>query len=110
MTPQSESTPGKLRRPSGSAEPDDARPSENLHLTTFTHDGRFWDVYLEFVEAAESPDSCRAKLCYVPADRPADVEPARTAVIIIEASCEEAIEKARALDRYNLVALLRSAS
>lgn len=110
MTPRSDSTSGKPLPPSGSGESDDSRASENLHLTTFTHEGRFWDVYLEFVEDAQWPDSCRARLCYVPTDKTGDVEPARTAVIIIESSYEEALEKARALDRYNLGALLRSAS
>lgn len=111
MTPSSDSTSEKPSPPSGSPERDNARAAENLHLTTFAHDGRFWDVYLEFADdSGRPPASCRAGLCYVPTDATADQKPVRTAVIIIEPSYEEAIDKARALDRYNLAALLRSAS
>ncbi len=111
MTPSSDSTSQKPTPPSGSPEQDDSRAAENLHLTTFAHDGRFWDVYLEFAEdSGRQPASCRARLCYVPTDPTADVKPVRTAMIIIEPSYDEAIERARALDRYNLAALLRSAS
>ncbi len=112
MTPRSDSTSEKPSQSSGSGSTgqDDSRAAENLHLTTFTHEGRFWDVYLEFAEDPGQHESCRARLCYVPTDQTDDVKPARTAVIIIESSYEEALEKARTLDRYNLAALLRSAS
>ena len=81
-----------------------------MHLTTFTHDGRFWEVYLEFVDEPRAPGSSSARLCYVPTDRAEHEEPIRTAVIIIEPSKHEAREAARALDRYHLGALLRSAT
>lgn len=94
----------------GEGSADGSGSAENLHLTTFTHGGRFWDVYLEFVQDARRPDSCRARLCYVPTDDSSGQEPARTAVIIIEPTYEEALEKARALDRHSLAAMLRSAT
>ena len=79
-----------------------------VHVTTFTHEGRFWEVFLEFVEEPEDPDSCRARLRYVPTDRAEQEEAVRTAVIIIEPSRDEAVAAASALDRYHLAALLRS--
>ena len=79
-----------------------------VHLTTFTHEGRFWEVYLEFVEDPAAPGACRARLCYVPTDRADHEEPVRTAVIIIEPSREEARAAALALERYHLAAMLRS--
>lgn len=81
-----------------------------MHVTTFTHEGRFWEVYLEFVEEPDDPRSTRARLCYVPTDRADHEEPVRTAVIIIEPSREEARQAARALERYHLAAMLRSAT
>lgn len=96
--------------PSGFASPgdDSADPSADLHITTFTHEGRFWEVYLEFIEDPRDPDSVRARLCFVPTDQDDDEEPERTAVIIIEPTPEEAVRAARALDRYHLAAMLRS--
>lgn len=79
-----------------------------MHLTTFTHEGRFWEVYLEFVAEHTDPGSSRARLCYVPTDRADHEEPVRTAVIIIEPSREEARAAALALERYHLAAMLRS--
>ncbi len=96
--------------PGGSGPPEDAPTDASLHihLTTFTHEGRFWDAHLEFVEDPRDPDSCRARLRFVPTDRGDHEEPARTAVIFIERSRRDALRAAKALDRYNLVAMLRS--
>lgn len=91
--------------PSADGDPD---ADQGMHLTTFTHEGRFWEVFLEFVEEPGDPDSCRGRLCYVPTDRADHEEPVRTTVIIIEPTPQEAHEAARALDRYHLAALLRS--
>jgi len=91
-----------------STEDDSAGPSMDLHLTTFTHEGRFWEVYLEFVEEPRDPDSARARVCFVPTDQGENEEPVRTAVIIIEPTPEDAVRAARALDRYHLAAMLRS--
>lgn len=93
---------------SGPREDGPPDPSPHVHLTTFTHEGRFWDAHLEFVEEPRDPDSCRARLRFVPTDRGDHEEPLRTAVIFIERSRRDALRAARALNRYNLVALLRS--
>ncbi len=103
MVPVS-TTPGGSGPPEG--EPVDA--SVRIHIGTFTHEGRFWDAHLEFAEEPPDPDSCRARLCFVPTDRGDHEEPARTAVIFIERTREDALRAAKALDRYNLVAMLRS--
>lgn len=91
-----------------SSESEDAAVPVHLQITTFTHEGRFWDVYLEFVEDTGDPDSFRACLCFVPTDRAGHEEPRRTAVIIIEPTREKALRAARAFDRYHLAAMLRS--
>lgn len=83
-------------------------PDHGIHLTTFTHEGRFWEVFLEFVDEPGDPESSRARLCFVPTDRAEHEEPVRTAVIIIESTRQEAHEAARAFDRYHLAGLLRS--
>ena len=90
------------------SEDESAGASIDMHLTTFTHEGRFWDVHLEFVEEALDPDSFRARLCFVPTDQAGHEEPERTAVIIIESTREGAVRAARAFDRYHLAAMLRS--
>ncbi len=96
------------RPPSAAPEGEGASSPFGVHLTTFPHEGRFWDVHLEFVADPRSPDSCRARLCYVPTDRVGRDEPARTAVVIIEPTFEEAQRVARALDRHYHAAMLRS--
>jgi len=48
-------------------------------------------------------------LCFFPGDPGDGEEPARTTVIIIENSFEEAMSKARSLDDRHLQSLLRSA-
>lgn len=90
--------------------PDDGPPSDGPHLTTISHDGRFWDVYLEFAGGDdERAEGYRARLCFSPADRNEGEEPVRTAPIIIEYSYEEAVAKARAFEDRQLAAFLRSA-
>ncbi len=83
-------------------------PEPGIHITTFTHEGRFWDVHLEFVDEGHATESCRGRLCYIPTDQADHEEPIRTAIIFIEPSYEEVRQAALALDRYNLAALLRS--
>lgn len=96
--------------PGGSGPPEgehtDASP--DVHLGTFTHEGRFWDAHLEFVDDPGNPDTCRARLRFVPTDRADHEEPARTAIVLIEATRQDTLRAARALDRYHLVAMLRS--
>ena len=103
MTPAS--TP-----PAGSDPPEDegAVASPGIHLSTFTHEGRFWDAHLEFVRDPPDSESCRARLCFVPSDRAENEEPARTAVIFIEPTRRDALRAAHALHPHNLVAMLRS--
>lgn len=83
-------------------------PSEGQHLTTVSHAGRFWDVYLEFDDDPGRTDTCRALLCFSPADRNEGEEPTRTAAIIIENSPQEATARARSFEDHQLVGLLRS--
>ena len=82
--------------------------SRGMHLKTFTHAGRFWDVFLEVVEDPVDPDSCRARLSFLPTDQADHEEPVHTAVIIIEPSYDDALDVALGFDRYHLSALLRS--
>lgn len=84
-------------------------PSSGHHLATIGHEGRFWDVYLEFEDDPRRPETFRALLCYFPGDPGDGEEPVRTTVIIIEETFEEAMLKARSLEDVQLQALLRSA-
>ncbi len=78
-------------------------------LTTFAREGRFWDVFLEFVDDPRRPDSARARFCFVPTDKADHEAPTRTAVIVIEATYEEAMARSQTFDEHALGALLRSA-
>ena len=77
-------------------------------MATLAHVGRIWDAYLEFDDDPHRPDVYRARLRFDPADALAEDESARTAVIIIEASYEDAVTKARSFDERQLSGLLRS--
>ncbi len=93
----------------GTHNPSPPPPSSGHHLATISHEGRFWDVYLEFEDDPRKPTSFRALLCFFPGD-PGDNEgAARTTTIIIEDSFEAAMLKARGLDDRQLQGLLRSA-
>lgn len=83
-------------------------PSSGQHMATISHEGRFWDVYLEFEDDPRRPTTYRARLCFFPGDPGDDEEATRTTVIIIEDSFEEAMVKARALNEMQLQGLLRS--
>ncbi len=78
------------------------------HLATVSHEGRFWDVYLEMTEESGSRP-CRARLRYSPADPSAGGDAVRTATILIEPTYEDVVAKARGFGDHHLVALLRSA-
>lgn len=78
-----------------------------LHVATITHESRIWDAYLEFDDDPRRPTSYRGRLRFDPADE-GEGDPARTTVIIIEDSYEEAVAKARSLDSRQLQGLLRS--
>jgi len=83
-------------------------PSSGQHLATVSHEGRFWDVYLEFADDPRSPETCRALLCFSPADLNEREEPLRTTTIFIEDSYQEAVARARGMEEHQLVGLLRS--
>jgi len=101
LTPSGSSDLSRSSGDSGGASP-------GVHLKTFTHEGRFWDVFFKVVEDPSDPDSCRASLGFLPTDRADHEEAVHTAVIIIEPSYDEALELAAGFDRYYLSAMLRS--
>jgi len=83
-------------------------PSDGPHLATVSHLGHFWDVYIEIVDDPTRTDSVKGRLCFSSADDSSLTGPVRTAPIIIEASYQEVIHKARAFEEHHLVGLLRS--
>ena len=83
-------------------------PSSGHHLATITHDGRFWDVYVELKDEASHPGAHRGRVAFAPVDANEGEELLRTADVIIEPSREEALWSAKRLDTHHLVALLRS--
>ena len=90
-------------------EPSNPSPISNgLHLTTISHDGRFWEVYLEFQDDPRAPRSYRGLLCFSPSTG-AEAESAwRTTTILIEDSHESVVSKARDFEDFQLQSLLRS--
>lgn len=84
------------------------REPRGQHLATISHEGRFWDVYLEFEDDPRRPDSFRARFGFSPGDPADDEGIRRTAVVIIEDTFDAAIRKAQSFDDRHLSALLRS--
>jgi len=99
--------------PSMPAEDDSKSPSasssEGHHLATISHEGRFWEVFLEFKDESNDPSVTRALLCFEPADAADGEGPVRTTAIIVEDTYEDAVRKARGFREEQLQALLRSA-
>lgn len=85
----------------------DARGS-GLHIATVAHDGRIWDVYVEFDDDPRRPEMYRARLRFDAPDAGDGDHPFRTGVIILESSFEEAVARARTFEDRQLTALLRS--
>ena len=83
-------------------------PSRGHHLATITHDGRFWDVYVELEDEASHPGTHRGRFAFAPVDAGEGEEPLRTTDVIIERSREDALGSAQRLDTHHFVALLRS--
>lgn len=83
-------------------------PRQGLHVATIAHDGVIWDTYLDFEEDLHRPQTYRARLRFVPPSGQSGPAAARTTVIIIEESYEEAVAKARSFDDRQLQGLLRS--
>ena len=94
---------------SGGMQPSNSPSSSGQHIATISHDGRFWDVYLDFDDDPRRPDTYRGFLSFSPADSEDDEGDVRTATIIIESSYEEAVRKARGFEDHQLAGLLRSA-
>lgn len=88
---------------------DSSSSSSAQHIATIGHEGRFWDVYLDFDDDPGRPDTFRGYLYFSAADADEDETPVRTAPIIIEKSYEEAVRKARSFEDRQLAAFLRSA-
>ena len=90
-------------------EPSNPVPISNgLHLTTISHDGQFWEVYLEFQDDPRVPTSYRGRLCFIPTASTGAAAAWRTTTILIEASYEAVMSKARAFEDFQLQSLLRS--
>lgn len=87
---------------------DPAPLSNGQHLATISHDGRFWEVYLEFQDDPRIPTSFRGLLCFSPAAGPGAASAVRTTTILIEDSYETVVSKARAFGDFHLQSLLRS--
>jgi|TARA_B100000809_G_C14675824_1_gene365001 hypothetical protein len=81
--------------------------SNGEHLATISHDGSFWEVYLEFQDDPGLSSSYRGLLCFLPATAEAG-SAWRTTTILIESSYEEVVSKARAFEEFQLQGLLRS--
>ena len=79
------------------------------HLATVSHQGRFWDVFLEFNDDPRRPDVYRALLCFAPSDLDSGEQPVRTANIIVESTYDDVVRKARGFEEHQLLGLLRSA-
>lgn len=82
-------------------------PRNAHHLATVSHDGRFWDAYLELEESHDPGQPARGRLAFSAADQ-GDTEPVRTAPIFIEETAQEVLSRARQFKTHQIVALLRS--
>ena len=79
------------------------------HLATFSHDGRFWDAYLELEESEAPGGPARGRILFSAADG-TDEEPVSTTTIFIEDTAQAVVTRARGFKTHQLIALLRSAS
>jgi len=93
----------------GKENPPASRSFPGQHLRTISHEGRFWDVYLELDDDPRRQDTARGLFAFSLAGGRGDDGLVRTAVILIEKSYEELARKARDFDDRQLEALLRSA-
>lgn len=83
-------------------------PRNAHHLATISHDGRFWEVYLELEEAQSHGESVRGRIAFFVADDSGDAA-VHTATIFIEETAQDVLARARDFKTHQLVALLRSA-
>lgn len=82
-------------------------PRNSHHLATLSHEGRFWDAYLELEETGGRGGPARGCIAFSVAGE-GDTEPVRTTTIFLENSAQEVLERARDFKTHQLVALLRS--
>jgi hypothetical protein len=78
------------------------------HLATISHDGRFWDAYLELDDPHGRNEPARGRIAFSAADE-GEADPVRTATIFVEDSGQDVLARARDFKTHQLVALLRSA-
>jgi hypothetical protein len=82
-------------------------PRNTHHLATISHEGLFWDAYLELDESQGYP--VRGWIAFSAAGDPG-IEPVRTATIFIEDTPQAVLARARDFKTHQLVALLRSSA
>lgn len=82
--------------------------SNGEHLATISHDGNFWEVYLEFQDDPRGGAGYRGLLCFLPSTNTEGGSAWRTTTILIESSYEEVVTRARAFEDFQLQGLLRS--
>ena len=82
-------------------------PRSTHHLATLSHDGRFWDAYLELEDAPGRGGPARGRIAFSPAGE-AEAEPVRTATIFLEDTPQAVLTRARDFKTHQLVGLLRS--
>ena len=82
-------------------------PRNSHHLATLSHDGRFWDAYLELEENQGQGGPARGRIAFSPAGE-ADADPVRTATIFLESTPQDVLTRARDFKTHQLVGLLRS--
>ena len=82
-------------------------PRNSHHLATLSHDGRFWDAYLELEDNRGQGGPARGRIAFSPAGE-GETEPVRTATIFLEESAQEVLSRARDFKTHQLVSLLRS--
>jgi hypothetical protein len=80
-------------------------PRNAHHLATVSHDGLFWDAYLELEDSQDYP--VRGRIAFSAAGD-ATREPVRTATIFLEDTAQAVLARARDFKTHQLVALLRS--
>lgn len=84
-------------------------PRNSHHLATISHDGRFWDAYLELEEGQDRGEPVRGRIAFSAAGEPGP-DPVRTATIFVEDSAQDVLGRAREFKTHELLALLRSSA
>jgi hypothetical protein len=82
-------------------------PRNSHHLATISHDGLFWDAYMELEEPQDRAGPVRGRIAFSAAGEPG-LEAVRTATIFVEDSPQDVLARAREFKTHQLVALLRS--